>query len=750
MIVYINKITGLSLFLGVLIGLLVALIASLIYMFMNKKDKQIASSDYWSNIFNELGIPVLLISKERIYDANKASINFFKAENTNQIIGKSPLHFLPENYHHYFLKRLKQIKSNRSANIASNYQFIRVDGEKVSALVHAEPISFKEPLMMQVIIIESDHILNMNHRLQQSERRIRDLILHLNEGIAVFKPIPDEADGLLVFSNKRFVEYLTGESKTNIYMRFSDLFKHLIDEEFETIFNQSMRQFVKRELYDSGSNCFYQTMFYMNHENQLVVHMVDITSEKNLIDKYIAEKRQVQSILDATNTILWSFNKSKNKVSFHQKSLKKFNLDFANFDDAIPESLINYCHPEDREILHKYLYTYEHASEDYFSFNLRFRDKSDNYHWMLIRGQVVENGQESDRLISGTMQDITKDKENEEALNFLNRHDYLTEVYNLRAYEKMAEQLDFEANYPISVVLLDVNGLKVFNDAFSHSVGDQLLVETAKVLKKFREKNDVIARIGGDEFIYLMPNTPMKDGEQRFKKIIKSLSDVKIQGIPISIAYGIVEKFNGNLTMSQIKNMADSKMYLQKFKGSNTRIQILKQIRDYFFAHYDFEKQVVNRVHQLAMELGKKMELDYSTMTCLDIASEYYNIGIFGIREEVFNNEREFKQFDFIEYRKHVENGYRILLATHQDERIARSVLHHHEKYNGEGYPGNMKGKEIPLPSRIIAVLATYARKRLLNQSEEEVRAYIDSERLITYDPDIVDEFYKLLDEKNA
>lgn len=750
MMMYTYKISGISLILGTLLGLLIALILLLIYIFLIKDNESVDSSNLWNNIFNELGIPVLLMSKDKIYDANHAILNFLKADRLDQIIGKSPMELLPENYHYFFLKRVKQIKTNKSANMNAKYQFLRFDGKKVSALVHAEPVSFKDPLMMQVIVIESDHILNMNHRLQKSERRIRNLILHSNEGIAVFKKIPDEADGTLVFSNKRFLEYLTGDSKTNIYNRFSKLFEQLIDDDFETIFNQSKNQFIKQELHDEESGSCYQTMFYMNNEKQLVVHMVDITSEKSLIKKYTLEKFQVQNILNATNTLLWSYNKDKNKISFHQKSLKDFNLDFDDLGESEPELFLKFCHPDDLDTLRKYLFTYEHTSKDYFSFDIRVKDKSEVYHWILVRAQVVDTGLSGDRLISGTIQDITKDKENEQALNFLSRHDYLTGVYNLRAYEERAKYLDKEENYPMSIVLLDVNGLKVFNDAFSHQVGDKLLVETANILKKYMNNLDVVARIGGDEFVFVMPKTPMAEGKNRFDKIVQSLHEVKIQGIPISIAYGIVEKYDGNLTMQQMKNMADSKMYQQKFKGSNTRIQILEQIRDHFFEKFNFEKLVINLVHKLAMQLGERMQLDYETMGCLDIASQYYNIGIFGIRDGVFNNERDFKAFDFIEYRKHVENGYRILLATHQDERIARSVLHHHEKFNGEGYPGNIKGKEIPLSARIIAVLAAYSRKRLLNEKEEEVRAFLDSERFISFDPDIVDEFYKLLDEKNA
>jgi diguanylate cyclase (GGDEF)-like protein len=750
MAVYINVISTTSLLLGFVAGSFISLAMGFYLYRVNQTKQKKHQSNHWNNIFVELGVPVLLMTKDMVYEANESALSFLRADNKEQIIGHSPLNFLPENYHHFFLKRIKMMVKNRSANIAANYQFIRFDGTKVTALVHAEPIEFKDPALMQVIIIESDHILSMNQRLQKFERRLRDLILHLNEGVGVFKPIPDENDGALVFSNRKLLEYLTGDQKSEIYQRFSKLFHSLLEEDFEDIFQPSNQQFITKEIYDSSHDKYYQTMFYMNQEKQLVVHMTDITSEKQLIEKYKWEKYQLESILDATDTVVWSYNKTNNLLNFHQSSMSHFSNIINQIQDADPEILMAYVHPEDRKLLYKYLYTYEHKIDDYFSFEIRFKDASENFHWMLIRAQVLTDGEVGDRLISGTMQDISKDKANEEEIAFLSMHDYLTKVYNLRAYEKMIDDFDQKMHYPISLALIDVNGLKVFNDAFSHSVGDQLLVETADVLTSFKKDNDVVARIGGDEFVFIMTNTSKDAAQDRFEKINHALKEVEVSGIPISIAYGIAEKKDETLTMSQLKNIADSKMYQQKFKGTNTRIQTLEKIRNHFFKEFTFEKQVVEMVHKLSMELGHYMSLDYETLTRLDIASAYYNIGIFAIEGEVFNDERAFSEVDMLEYQKHVETGYRIILATHRDEQIARAVLHHHEKFNGEGYPGHMKEKEIPLCSRMIAIIATYSRKILLDQPEESVRNYIDSERNESFDPDIIDEFYKYLDEKNA
>jgi len=242
-----------------------------------------------------------------------------------------------------------------------------------------------------------------------------------------------------------------------------------------------------------------------------------------------------------------------------------------------------------------------------------------------------------------------------------------------------------------------------------------------------------------------MPNTPLKDAEERFLMIHKALKQQRVSDIPISVYYGIEVKFNQPFILHQIKDMADSKMYKQKFKGKDTRLSILEQISDHFFKTNQFEQKVVDKTHEYAIKLGKNIGLDLETLSILDVASQYYNIGIFSIRQDVIKDDRSFKQYEEIEYRKHVENGYRIMLATYRNERIAMAILHHHEKYNGQGYPSQLKSKKIPIASRIISICATYARFALLKQSNHEIINYIQKERGVSFDPELVDAFTKVI-----
>ena len=105
----------------------------------------------------------------------------------------------------------------------------------------------------------------------------------------------------------------------------------------------------------------------------------------------------------------------------------------------------------------------------------------------------------------GVSRDITERKKVEENLIYLNYHDHLTGLYNRRFFEEVLKMLDKEEYLPISIIMCDINGLKLVNDSFGHYSGDALLKKAAETIKKACRKDDIIARIGGDEFVVILP-----------------------------------------------------------------------------------------------------------------------------------------------------------------------------------------------------------------------------------------------------
>jgi len=121
--------------------------------------------------------------------------------------------------------------------------------------------------------------------------------------------------------------------------------------------------------------------------------------------------------------------------------------------------------------------------------------------------------------VVGTIQDITNIKKAEEDLIYLSYHDYLTGHYNRRFFEEEAKRIDMLNELPLSIIVGDINGLKLINDAFGHAEGDKLIIETAKIMKKCCREKDVLARTGGDEFSILLSKTDSKTTLETLKKI---------------------------------------------------------------------------------------------------------------------------------------------------------------------------------------------------------------------------------------
>ena len=129
---------------------------------------------------------------------------------------------------------------------------------------------------------------------------------------------------------------------------------------------------------------------------------------------------------------------------------------------------------------------------------------------------------------------IIKDKE----LDYITYHDGLTGVYNRNFFNEEIKNIDLEENLPISVIMGDVNGLKLTNDAFGHLIGDKLLVAAANIMKRVCRDNDIVVRWGGDEFIILLPKTKEEDVEQISERIKAECIKENIDIINISISLG--------------------------------------------------------------------------------------------------------------------------------------------------------------------------------------------------------------------
>jgi diguanylate cyclase (GGDEF)-like protein/PAS domain S-box-containing protein len=325
------------------------------------------------------------------------------------------------------------------------------------------------------------------------------------------------------------------------------------------------------------------------------------------------------------------------------------------------------------------------------------------------RATPIINEQNTIKGVVIVFRDFSDKKEKQERIQFLIHHDQLTGLYNRHYFEEQLELLDKEATLPFSIAMADVNGLKLTNDAFGHKAGDALLQQVASIFLKHCRPEDIIARIGGDEFIMLLPNTTRSETATLMEKILSSIEQNRQDKIVLSVSIGWETKELPEQTINEIFIKAEEHMYRKKLVESQSmRNQTIKVIM-----HTLLETNVRERIHcekvsQLCARIGRAMHLDSDTLKDLELAALMHDIGKIAISERVINKVGPLSESEYEEIKRHPEIGYHILKSVDIYTTVADCVLSHHERWDGTGYPRGLSGKNIPLIARIIAVVDTY------------------------------------------
>ncbi len=329
--------------------------------------------------------------------------------------------------------------------------------------------------------------------------------------------------------------------------------------------------------------------------------------------------------------------------------------------------------------------------------------------WMWVRGEAEKDSQGKIVSLSGAAQDITKRKELENKLLFMSYHDHLTRLRNRRYYDDTLIKLDTIDNLPLSIVMLDVNGLKVVNDSFGHSSGDALLEKAARTIEKVCREKDIIARIGGDEFAAILPRTDREQCVEMANQIKELAYQEVVENIHLSISYGYDTKTEVQQDINEVIANAENYMYRHKlYERSSNRSHTIDLILNALFEKSHREAEHSDRVSYLCRAIARKMKLSADMIDQIKIAGLIHDIGKIGVDEKILNKEGALTSEERKEIERHPEIGWRILSSAEEFSKLCLVVLHHHEKWDGSGYPNGLKGEEIELEARIIGVADAY------------------------------------------
>jgi diguanylate cyclase (GGDEF)-like protein/PAS domain S-box-containing protein len=356
------------------------------------------------------------------------------------------------------------------------------------------------------------------------------------------------------------------------------------------------------------------------------------------------------------------------------------------------------------------------------------------------------------RGLTGLMTDITEKKKEEEKIRFLGFHDRLTGLYNRYYFEEELKRLDTERQLPLSLILGDINGLKFVNDVFGHQEGDRLLGAMAAVLRDSCRKEDLIARLGGDEFAILLPVTSAQSAMEIIRRIRGACNQSHNARIPLSIALGTATREGLSQSLKDLMRVAEERMYRDKLDLTpHLRGSILSSLQKELFEMNPESQDHIRGMQNLAVALGRAVGLRGSQLSELELLSRYHDIGKVGLSPQILGKAGDLSPEDRAAISRHPEIGYRIAISIPELASISEAILSHHEWWNGNGYPRKLKGEDIPIYARILAIVdcfdaLTRGRPYRRAVSPKEALAELRRSAGIQFDPGLIDLFTKIIE----
>jgi diguanylate cyclase (GGDEF)-like protein/PAS domain S-box-containing protein len=350
--------------------------------------------------------------------------------------------------------------------------------------------------------------------------------------------------------------------------------------------------------------------------------------------------------------------------------------------------------------------------------------------------------------------DITEQRQYESELKYLSLHDQLTGLFNRAYLENELERLGKSRDYPITILCMDLDGLKLVNDTLGHDHGDNQLRVCANILRDCFRASDIIARAGGDEFVVLLPSTDIEAGRlavQRVRSRVESHNQDHKEQIPLSLSIGIACADEHEKDLVDIFKQADDLMYRDKLhRDVNSRSQIMKALmaaleeRDFITSGH------AHRLEALCSQLGRKVNLSSPQLSNLNLLAQVHDLGKVGIPDSILFKPGSLTGKEWEIMRQHPEKGYRIAQATTDLAGIADLILMHHERWDGHGYPLGLAGEEIPIECRILAIADSFDamtndRPYRKAMPVEEALAELEKCSGTQFDPQLVAAFLEIM-----
>ncbi|MFA6646164.1 MAG: HD domain-containing phosphohydrolase [Sphaerochaetaceae bacterium] len=379
-------------------------------------------------------------------------------------------------------------------------------------------------------------------------------------------------------------------------------------------------------------------------------------------------------------------------------------------DEYLKTDWMTITHPDDRAEDLRQMELLRAGEIDNFSLDKRYIRRDGSLVWVNMAVTTFISSFDTTQYHLSMVIDISERKAMEEAIVYANTHDSLTGLYNRTFFAAELKKLDANQAYPLAIIIGDVNGLKIINDAFGRNTGDELLVRLAKQIRTVCDGGGVFcARTGGDEITFLLPQTEGFAAWAFIEKVQNRVDPIKVENVELTISFGVAVKHDVTEDLDEIMKQAENMMNQSKLSESpSSRSRAVQAIISTLFEKNPREELHSQRVSKLAVRLGEAYGLEAKDLAGLRTVGLLHDIGKIAIDESILNKEGPLNDDEWEIIKHHPETGWRILGAAGEFGELATYVLEHHERIDGRGYPRGLRGEDISVQARIIGVVDAY------------------------------------------
>ena len=358
---------------------------------------------------------------------------------------------------------------------------------------------------------------------------------------------------------------------------------------------------------------------------------------------------------------------------------------------------------------------------------------------------------------------------------FLAERDSLTRLLNHRGLNRRVEQQlanAEQAGTVFSLAMMDIDNFKLFNDTHGHVTGDKVLQTAARSVTSALRRSDAAARCGGDEFVAILPECDAQEALRLLERVRASLQRRSLQvggrSIPIKMSYGVATFPRDGSTASELLAAADANLYRSKRRGGDcitvsgnedgsrpsavSSYTVLDGLVTTVDSKDHYTRKHSEDVTEYAVALAARLDLSPDTQRALRIAGLLHDVGKVGVPDYILHKPAGLDDDELTAVKLHVPLGELIIKGIPNQQEVVSAISGHHERFDGKGYPQGLKGEEIPLLGRILAVADAYSamisdrpyRKALsAGHATAELRRVAGTQ----LDPEVVARFIALLEE---